>query len=157
MNIDNDSNNDSELKLVDDALTDYIQWLCIAIAALDDTKLIVPGWSRYHANYKRKPIDPPGLNTISPLLGDKVHTLKVQAHSMLLNINSVKFLNEGQTTIGTCDQPLFALSMEAKYRNPILFNDYVVLFAALHIEESFYGIHADLINGIRFAPDHESS
>ena len=33
VNIDNDSNNDSELKLVDDALTDDIQWLCIVIAA----------------------------------------------------------------------------------------------------------------------------
>ena len=74
---------------------------------------------------------------------------------MLPNINSVKFLNEGQTIIGACDQPLFTLSMEAKYC--LMFNDYVVLFATLHIEESFYGIHADLINGIRFAPDHESS
>ena len=31
------------------------------------------------------------------LLRDKVHTLNMQAHCMLLNINSVKLLNEGQT------------------------------------------------------------
>ena len=39
----------------------------------------------------------------------------MQAHCMLLNINSVKVLNEGQTTADTCDQSLFGLSMEAKY------------------------------------------
>ena len=57
----------------------------------------------------------------------------MQAHCMLLTIKSVNVLNEGQTPVGTCDQPLFALSMEAKYRNPVLFNDYVVLFGARHL------------------------
>ena len=37
--------------------------------------------------------------------------------------------------------------MEAKYRNPVLFNDYIVLFGAHHIEQSFLGIHVGLING----------
>ena len=36
---------------------------------------------------------------------------------MLLNINSVKVLNEGQTPVDIYDQALFALSMEAKHRN----------------------------------------
>ena len=36
--------------------------------------------------------------------------------------------------------------MEAKYRNPVMFNDYVKLFGAFHIEQSL-GEHADLING----------
>ena len=146
MSIDNGSD-DSELKLIDDALNDEIQWLCVVVAALDDKNLIVSGWSRYHASCKRKPIHPPGIHTISPLLRDKVHTLNMQAHCMLLNISSVKALNEGQTPVDTCDQQLFAISMESKYRNPVLFNDYVVLFGALHIEQSFLGIHPDLING----------
>ena len=114
---------------------------------LDDKNLIVSGCSRYHSSCKRKPVDPPGISTILPLLGDKVHTLNMQAHCMLLNINSVKVVHEGQTTVDTCDQALFGLSMEAKYWNPVLFNDYVVLFGTLHIEQSFTGIHADLING----------
>ena len=37
----------------------------------------------------------------------------MQAHCMILNINSVKILKEGQTPLDICDQPLFALSMEA--------------------------------------------
>ena len=37
--------------------------------------------------------------------------------------------------------------MEAKYRNPVMFNDNVKLFGAFHIEQSFFGEHADLING----------
>ena len=61
---------------------------------------------------------------------------------MVLNTNSVKILNEGQTPVDICDQPLFALLMEAKHRNPLLLNDCVVLFGALHIEQSILGIHA---------------
>ena len=64
------------------------------------------------------------------------------AHCMILNINSVKILNESQTPVDICDQPLFALLMEAKHRNPLLLNDCVVLFGALHIEQSILGIHA---------------
>ena len=90
MSIDNDSDNDSELKLTDDTLNDELQWLCVVVAALDDKNLIVPGWSRYHASCKKKSIDPPGINTILPLLRDKVHALNMQAHCMLLNINSVR-------------------------------------------------------------------
>ena len=66
----------------------------------------------------------------------------MQLHCIILNINSVKILNEGQTPVDICDQPLFALLMEAKHRNPLLLNDCVVLFGALHIEQSILGIHA---------------
>ena len=76
---------------------------------------MIPGWSRYHASCKRKSIDPPCINKISPLLRDKFHTLNMQAQCMLLNVNSVKVLNEAKTPVDTCDQSLFALSMEAKY------------------------------------------
>ena len=44
--------NDCELKLIDDALTDELQWLCLVVPALDDKNLIVPGWSPYHASFK---------------------------------------------------------------------------------------------------------
>ena len=71
----------------------------------------------------------------------------MQAQCMLLNINSVKLWNEVQTPPDACNELLFAILMEAKYQNPVLLNDYVVLFRTLHIEQSFLGIHADLING----------
>ena len=80
MSIDNDSDNDSGLKLIIDALNHELQWLCIEVEAVDDKNLIVTGWSKYHASCKRKPIDPPNINTISPLFRDKVHTLNMQAH-----------------------------------------------------------------------------
>ena len=44
--------NDSELKLINDALTDELQWLCLVVAALDGKNLTVPGWSTYHASFK---------------------------------------------------------------------------------------------------------
>ena len=71
----------------------------------------------------------------------------MQAQCMLLNINSVKLWNEVQTPPDACNELLFAILMEAKYQNPVLVNDYVVLFRTLHIEQSFLGIYADLING----------
>ena len=64
-----------------------------------------------------------------------------------MNIRSVKILNEGQTPVDSCDEPLFALSKEAQYRNPTLFENYVVLFGTLHIEQSFLGIHGQMIKG----------
>ena len=140
---------DIEFNLIDDAVNDETEWLDL-VAALEDQDNetpIVPGWARHHASCKRKKVDLPGINTISPLLRDKVHTLNMQAHCMLLNINSVNILNEGQTPVDTCDEPLFALSKEAQYRNPKLFENYVVLFGALHMEQSFLGMHGDLING----------
>ena len=54
--------------------------------------------------------------------------MNMQAHCMLLNINSDKVLNEGQTPVDTCNQPLFLLSMEAKHQNAVLSLDYIVLF-----------------------------
>ena len=69
----------------------------------------------------------------------------MQAHCMLLNINSLKVLNEGQTPDDTYDQPLFALSMEVKHRNAVPSLGYFVLFGTFHIEQSFLGIYEDLI------------
>ena len=69
--------NDSELELIDNALNDELQWLYVFVAVFNDKSFIVSGWSRYHAICKRKPIDPPGINTHSPLLRDKVHTLNM--------------------------------------------------------------------------------
>ena len=39
VSIDNDSDYDSELKLIDGALNDELHWLCIVVAALDDKNL----------------------------------------------------------------------------------------------------------------------
>ena len=64
---------DSKLNLTGDALTDELQWLCFVVEALNDKNLIAPGWSRYYANCKRKPIDPPGINTILTLLRESSH------------------------------------------------------------------------------------
>ena len=136
---------------MENAVSEEARWLDLVARGLrepsNENETSLPGWARYHASFKRREIDPPGINTISPLLCDKVHTLNMQAYCMLLNINSTKILNEDQTPVDTRDEPLFALSKEAQYRYPKLFSNYVVLFGALHIEQSLLGIHGQLIDG----------
>ena len=142
---------ESAFVVMEDAVSEEARWLDLVARGLrqpsNENETSLPGWARYHASFKRSEVDPPGINTISPLLRDKVHTLNMQAHCMLLNISSTKILNEDQTPVDTCDEPLFALSKEAQYRYPKLFSNYVVLFGALHIEQSLLGIHGQLIDG----------
>ena len=40
VSIDNNSDTDSELKLIDGALNDELQWLCIVVAALDSSWVV---------------------------------------------------------------------------------------------------------------------
>ena len=142
---------ESAFVVMENAVSEEARWLDLVARGLrepsNENETSLPGWARYHASFKRREVDPPGINTISPLLRDKVHTLNMQAHCMLLNISSTKILNEDQTPVDTCDEPLFALSKEAQYRYPKLFSNYVVLFGALHIEQSLLGIHGQLIDG----------
>ena len=68
--------------------------------------VLITGWSRFHAEFQQQMLDPPGVNTISPLLRDlKVNTLHMQSHCMLLNMQSTKVLNENQIPVDVSDQP----------------------------------------------------
>ena len=49
---------------------------------------------------------------MSPLIRDKVATLKTQGHCMLENIKCTKIINPGQTPVDHSDHPFFALTKE---------------------------------------------
>ena len=79
------------------AIYDEIAWLDLVQHSIENISELAPAWAQHHAAQKRSAVQPPGINTISPLLRDKVNTLKMQAHCMVLNKNTTKILNPGQT------------------------------------------------------------
>ena len=112
-----------------------------------DSESLPPAWVTYHASQKRGVQHPPGINTILPMLRDKVHTLNTQAHIMKLNIKWTENLNPGQTPVDVSDQPVYALTKTLQYRCPDEFSNYFPLFGQLHIEQALLVVHGLLIKG----------
>ena len=84
---------------------------------------------------------------MSPLIRDKVATLKTQGHCMLEDIRCTKISNPGQTPVSCYDQPVFALTKELQFCFPNIFQNYFPLFGGLHIEQSLLVLHGQLIKG----------
>ena len=131
------------------AFDEELAWLCnvqqLFSTYAEDPEY--PGWARYHSHFNRGPKQPPGINTIFPLIPEKVNTLQTQEHCMTLNINSTRTLNLIQTPIDVSDQPVYALIKELQYRYPHLFEKYCPVMGGLHIEQSLLRIHGQLIEG----------
>ena len=71
---------------------------------MESSEISPPAWTLYHASQKRGKHHPTGINTIMPLLRDKVHTLNTQGHIMSLNKKMTDTLNPGQTPVDVSDQ-----------------------------------------------------
>ena len=55
-------------------------------------------------------------------------------------------MNPNQTTVDTCDQPVYALTKQIQWRYPELFGNskYFPLFGGLHIEKALLIVHGGL-------------
>ena len=69
-------------------------------------------WSSYHASQKRGSINICGVDTILPLIREKVHTLATQYHCMNIISKTISVINPNQTPVETCDQPVYALTKQ---------------------------------------------
>ena len=140
----------TEFSLYDTAVTEEFQWLIIYAENLSseffNQNVYPPGWAAHHASQKRGIQTPPGINTILPLLRDKVSTFNMQAHLMQLNMKWTAILNPGQTPVDVRDQPVYALTKELQFRHPGIFSQYFPIFG-LHIEQCLLVIHGQLIEG----------
>ena len=136
----NDSDEYTDLNL---AKKQEYNWLDQFIANSDLDK----SWSQYHSGENRSVPIHKGINSILPLIGDKVSTLDMQHHTMKLNIKIVNVLNPGQTPVDVSDCPVYALTKEVQFRFPDQFADYVAMFGGLHIEQCLLVIHGQLIHG----------
>ena len=91
----------------------------------------------HHTSKKRGSNYSPGINTISPLIKDKVATLKTKGHCMLENIKCTKIINLGQSPVDCSDQSVFALTKELKFRFLKMFQNYFLFFRD-YISNSLY-------------------
>lgn len=91
----------------------------------------------------------PGINAIMPMINTPVHTLETQYHIMSINKKTTNFLNESQTPIDVCDQPVYALTriIQWKYPHEFGLGHYFSLLGGLHIEQQNLVLHGELING----------
>ena len=107
-------------------------------------------WSSYHASQKRGSINICGVvDTILPLIREKVHTLATQYYCMNIISKTISVINPNQTTVDTCDQPEYALTKQIKRRYPELFGNskYFSLFGGLHIGKALLIVHGEFIKG----------
>ena len=70
------------------------------------------------------------MNSLLPLIRDKINTLEMQCHTMMLNIKAVNVLNPRQTPVETSDFPVYALTKEAIYCFPDTFIGYIAIMEA---------------------------
>ena len=132
------------------AFQEELDWLKIVTTCFLSTgnNNLFSGWAQHHVSYNRGLVHLPGINTILPLLGNKVNTLQMQSHCMMLNVNSIQVLNPDQTPVDVSDQSVYALSKELQFRYPDIFGDYVPSMGALHIEQSLLVI--EILNQHKF-------
>ena len=141
----------TQFVLYDIAFSEEFQWLTSVAENLSsdfaDRSVYPLGWAAYHALHKRATKSPPGINSLLPLLRDKVSTFNMQAHLMQLNMKMTSVLNPGQTPVDVSDQPVYALTKELQFRHSQIYSKYFPLFGQLHIEQSLLVIHGQLIEG----------
>ena len=94
--------NNGEPKIFKSAVDDEKSRLSrIWIDFQSENGVLITEWRRFHAEFQRRVLDHPGVNTISPLLRDTL--LHMQSHCMLLNMQSTKVLNENQIPVDVSD------------------------------------------------------
>ena len=83
---------------------------------------------------KRRLINICGVDTILPLIREKVHMLATQYHCMNIISKTISAINPNQTPVDTCDQPVYALTKQIQWCYPELFSTskYFSLFGGLH-------------------------
>ena len=78
---------------------------------------------------------PPGINTILPLLRNKVSTFDMQVHLMHLNLKWNTVLNSDQTPVDVSDQPVHALTKELQFCHQEICSQNFPIFRQRHIDQ----------------------
>ena len=89
------------------------------------------------------------LNHKLPVIYHVSPDVHFQYHIMKTAKDYTNYLNPGQTTVGSSDFPLYYLKKKIQSACPATFSksDYFSFSGGLHIEQTSYNVHGDLIKG----------
>lgn len=82
-----------------------------------------------------------------PLFQESAHTLSMIFHAMKICKQTTNYLNDGQTAVCACDQPLYALFKELQWTYPELFSNMFPVMGSLHIEMVILRCIGQLLDG----------
>ena len=104
-------------------------------------------WSKFHLNPEEDVLV--GINSLMPLINQKISSLKSQFHCMNIIRDTIEFINPNQVPVDVSDQPVYAFSKEVQLRYPSVFGPgkYISLFGDLHVEHSALLMHGQIIKG----------
>ena len=77
----------------------------------------IKSWSKYHSDNTSN-ISVKGINAVLPIIPKPVHTLPTEYHCREIIKKTINYLNPGQTLVGVCDQPVYALTKEIQRSYP---------------------------------------
>lgn len=87
-------------------------------STLNETENKHVSWAAYHATNQSENSTPTAISTLLPLFPDDSKSLSMIKHSMDVVQQAVHTINQGQTPIITCDQPLYKLAKDIQWKWP---------------------------------------
>ncbi len=120
---------------IETALKTESDWIDVVESSLnvESLKNVNVNWSSFHANLETKDIIPCTIGLL-PLFQESAHTSSMIYHAMKICLQITNYLNEGQTAVVACDEPLFALCKELQWMYPDLFHKVLPVMGSLHFE-----------------------
>lgn len=119
-------------KTVEAALETENDWIDLVETSLNDVTLtdVNVNWSSFHANRQEKDIIPCEIGLL-PLFQESAHTPSMIYHAMNICKKVTNYLNEGQTAVCACDEPLYAIFKQVQWTHPELFGNIFPVFTTL--------------------------
>ena len=119
--------------------TDDISWLQFLHDLLlngSDAVTTHVTWSAFHAQRQPQCMKNSSTTALLPLFRDPSNSIAMVKHAMDVIKVAVDHLNNGQTPVMACDQPLYALAKIIQWNFPELYGEssYVIMLGGLHIE-----------------------
>ncbi len=93
--------------------------------------------------------DPPAVCALLPVFYETAATPSMIKHGMDVQKQAIEYLNPGQISVTTFDQPLFALAKYVQWKWPATHGEalYVVMLGGLHTEMALWSTLGDILEG----------
>ena len=95
----------------------------------------------------RQPISSKDTSTMLPLLLESVNSSSVVRHCMDIIKKLLAYLNPGQSTVITGDQPVYAIGKQVQWMYPDVYKDCLWMMGPLHIEMAYMCALGDWLDG----------